>query len=28
VLFGLVLAGLFSIRLFWPKKAPTRRSAT
>ena len=28
LLFGLVLAGLFSIRLFWPKKAPTRRSAT
>ena len=24
--FALVLAGLFSIRLFWPKKSPVRRS--
>jgi sulfoxide reductase heme-binding subunit YedZ len=28
MLFGLVLAVLFSIRLFWPKKARARRSAT
>ena len=28
LLFGIVLAGLFSIRLFWPKKAAARRSAT
>ena len=28
LLFGLVLAALFSVRLFWPKKAPIRRSAT
>jgi sulfoxide reductase heme-binding subunit YedZ len=28
VLFGAVLLGLFSIRLFWPKKGTPRRSAT
>ena len=28
LLFGIVLAGLFSIRLFWPKKTVPRRSAT
>jgi methionine sulfoxide reductase heme-binding subunit len=28
LLFALVLAGLFSVRLFWPKKGPIRRSAT
>ncbi|HJS52162.1 MAG TPA: protein-methionine-sulfoxide reductase heme-binding subunit MsrQ [Pyrinomonadaceae bacterium] len=28
MLFGLVLAVLFSIRLFWPKKARARRSET